>query len=86
MIEYAHSQRNLLGVQVDAPLNNGVWGGPVLNTRGQVVGMALQKFSTQTWWERYDAELGGGRWVHKKRGKLCIICKWSSAPTCWSLP
>ncbi len=62
VVEYAHSQRNLLGLQVDAPLNNGVWGGPVLNARGQVVGMALQKFSTQTWWERYDAELGGGRW------------------------
>jgi hypothetical protein len=43
----------------------------VYNKRGQVVGMALQKFSTQTWWEKYDADLGGGRWGH---------CRCRSAP------
>lgn len=51
VIEYSHSGRSLLALQVDAPLNNGVWGGPVF-WRGQVVGMAHQKSSAQAWTER----------------------------------
>ncbi len=42
--------------QVDAPLNNGVWGGPVYDRGGRVLGMAFQKFTTQTWMERCDTQ------------------------------
>ncbi len=41
-----------LALQIDAPLNNGVWGGPAYDVAGRVVGMAFQKSSTQTWMER----------------------------------
>jgi hypothetical protein len=74
---------------VDAPLNNGAWGGPMYNAQGQVVGMALQKFSTQTWWERYDAELGGGRCAvalllaaqRLSPGRSLLGGPWPSPPT-----
>lgn len=42
----------LFVTQVDAPLNNGSWGGPLFDAGGRVVGMAFQKFPTQTWMER----------------------------------
>jgi len=38
--------------QVDAPLNNGVWGGPIFDAAGAVVGMAMQKSGSQAWVER----------------------------------
>jgi S1-C subfamily serine protease len=41
MTEYAHSQRNLLSVQIDAPINPGNSGGPVVQ-EGRVVGIAHQ--------------------------------------------
>ncbi|GFH23489.1 PDZ_3 domain-containing protein, partial [Haematococcus lacustris] len=46
----------VVGPQVDAPLNNGVWGGPVMDVAGRVLGMAFQKSHAQTWMERYDEE------------------------------
>lgn len=49
----------LRDAQVDAALNNGAWGAPALDRAGRCVGMALQKFSAQTWMERYDESLGG---------------------------
>ncbi|GLC41234.1 hypothetical protein PLESTB_001084500 [Pleodorina starrii] len=64
VIEYSHAGRALLALQVDAPLNNGGWGGPALcPSSGRCVGMAFQKFASQTWMERYDdaaAEVYGG--------------------------
>ncbi len=33
--------------QIDAPLNNGAWGGPVVDREGRVVGLAMQKSSHQ---------------------------------------
>ncbi|EFJ52376.1 hypothetical protein VOLCADRAFT_86747 [Volvox carteri f. nagariensis] len=55
VVEYSHSGRALLALQVDAPLNNGGWGAPaVCPASGRCVGMAFQKFTSQTWMERYD--------------------------------
>ncbi|GLI61024.1 hypothetical protein VaNZ11_003287 [Volvox africanus] len=55
VVEYSHSGRSLLALQVDAPLNNGGWGGPALCPRTRrCVGMAFQKFTWQAWMERYD--------------------------------
>ncbi|KAG2497802.1 hypothetical protein HYH03_004073 [Edaphochlamys debaryana] len=55
VLEYSHSGRALLALQVDAPLNNGGWGGPALcASSGAVVGMAFQKAAAQSWIERYD--------------------------------
>jgi len=61
VVEYSHSARSMLALQVDAAMNNGVWGGPLFDTNGHVVGMAMQKASTQVWAERYDEDglLGG---------------------------
>ncbi|MHC5064071.1 MAG: S1C family serine protease [Planctomycetota bacterium] len=39
---YVHSQRALLAVTVDAAINEGNSGGPVLDTNGHVVGIAFQ--------------------------------------------
>ena len=41
MFSYAHSQRCLLGVQIDAAINDGNSGGPVLRG-GQLAGIAFQ--------------------------------------------
>lgn len=38
--------------QVDAAVNPGGWGGPLLDSRGACVGMAFQKYASQTWFER----------------------------------
>ncbi|GFR49959.1 hypothetical protein Agub_g12067, partial [Astrephomene gubernaculifera] len=55
VVEYSHSGRGMLALQVDAPLNNGGWGGPALSrSTGRVVGLAFQKSGSQTWMERYD--------------------------------
>lgn len=40
-------------MQVDAPVNAGVWGGGLFNAQGQCVGILLQRSSTQTWRARY---------------------------------
>ncbi|GAX77308.1 hypothetical protein CEUSTIGMA_g4754.t1 [Chlamydomonas eustigma] len=58
VIEYTHSGRGLLAIQVDAAVNSGSWGGPVIDAAGRCVGMAFQKGTGQTWMERYDASLG----------------------------
>ena len=42
---YSHSQRHLLAVTVDAAINKGNSGGPVLSGDGRVVGIAFQKLS-----------------------------------------
>lgn len=39
---YAHSQRSLLAVTVDAAINSGNSGGPVVDQEGRVVGIAFQ--------------------------------------------
>mmetsp|Transcript_11074 Transcript_11074/g.26733 ORF Transcript_11074/g.26733 Transcript_11074/m.26733 type:complete len:686 (-) Transcript_11074:1057-3114(-) len=40
--EYAQSGMNLLAIQIDAAINSGNSGGPVLNEDGQIVGVAFQ--------------------------------------------
>lgn len=42
MTEYAQSGMHLLAIQIDAAINSGNSGGPVLNDYGQVVGVAFQ--------------------------------------------
>ncbi len=39
---YEQSQRNLLAVQIDAAINSGNSGGPVINQAGELVGVAFQ--------------------------------------------
>lgn len=47
VLEYSHSSRQLLGIQVDAAINKGSWGGPVFDRRGRCIGtsMAIDIFS-----------------------------------------
>eukprot|EP00798_Chlamydomonas_sp_ICE-L_P010087 gene10087-7982_t len=59
VVEYTHSGRGLLAAQVDAPLNNGGWGSPIFDLNGRCIGMAFQKYSSQSWGERYDSYGGG---------------------------
>ncbi|KNC80393.1 hypothetical protein SARC_07250 [Sphaeroforma arctica JP610] len=46
MQPYCHSQAELLGVQIDAAINSGNSGGPVLNAAWQCVGVAFQSLNS----------------------------------------
>ena len=44
--EYAHSNRELLIIQIDAAVNPGNSGGPAFNKAGEIVGIAIQTLSS----------------------------------------
>lgn len=44
---YVHSNKKLLSIQIDAAINNGNSGGPALNDKNQIVGIAMQGMSKQ---------------------------------------
>lgn len=42
---YSHGASELLGVQIDAAINSGNSGGPVINQHGECVGIAFQSLT-----------------------------------------
>ena len=44
--EYVHSKMDLLTLQIDAAINSGNSGGPALNKKGEIVGIAMQSLTS----------------------------------------
>jgi hypothetical protein len=64
MTAYAHSNCELLGVQIDAAINAGNSGGPVFDSRGLCVGVAFQSLKND------DAE---GAWLPPDGARTCCV-------------
>ena len=47
-IRYSWSYESMLGIQVDAAINPGNSGGPAVNTKGEIVGIAMQNLTKAT--------------------------------------